>query len=450
MIVTALVLMVGMVAAFRRSHDILHPLLFLAPLFLYSAAVEPWLVRDKLDRFFANQEDVEVVLYLYLFSVAALVFGALHRSQTGRAAGKQTLPLQDRDRATLQQAAMLLAVVGLAAYAYGIINVGGFVAAFSRAKGGGETGSGYIGEAMNLGLVAAALVALSRYRRGWTQGTLMLLVLGLLPNLVQGTFGGRRGPLFLSMTALVVAWLITRRKPPHLLTLGCALAVVCLSVAFVWSQRPVLYLGSEEQIDWGAFQTTLAQDEIDAGNNFVYGVGFVTAIRHSGQYTWGRELAVNLFVRPIPKQLWPTKYEDVGANWVTNEYPGLGHLTTDDWLDAVGWIPLAGSSATSISDLFGEFGWGAVLVMYLVGCGFAFLRSRRLSHGGVWDLLYFEALILSIYLATQSFSAFYHRYLILAIPTLIAWRVFALPKSRRASSPMGGRHHATLPGHVAT
>ena len=176
-------------------------------------------------------------------------------------------------------------------------------------------------------------------------------------------------------------------------------------------------------MNWGAFQTTLSQEEIDEGSNFVYGVGFVTVTRHSGQFTWGRELAVNLLVRPIPKQLWPTKYEDAGADWVTNHYPGLGHMTTDDWLNAVGWLPFAGSSAISISDLFGEFGWGAVLVVYLVGRGFAFLRSRRLSRGGVWDLLYFEALILSIYLATQSFSAFYHRYLILAVPTIIAWHL---------------------------
>ncbi len=286
---------------------------------------------------------------------------------------------------------------------------------------------------MNLGLVAAALVALSRYRRGWTQGTLILLFLGLLPNLVQGTFGGRRGPLFLALAGLVVAWLITRPQRPRLLALCCALAGVLLSVAFVSSQRRFLYLGSDEQVNWGAFQTTLSQEEIDEGSNFVYSVGFVSTTRHSAQFTWGHKLAVNLLVRPIPRQLWPTKYEDVGATWVTSKYPGLGHATTDDWLNAVGWLPLAGSSAISITDLFGEFGWGAVLVMYLVGRWFAFLRSRRLSRGGVWDLLYFEALILSIYLATQSFSAFYHRYLILAVPTIVAWKVFThrRPRSRR-------------------
>ena len=436
---SALVLTAGTAVAYRRTRDILHPLLFLGPLFLYGTVLEPWLVRNQLDRFFVNQKDVEVVLYLYLLSVAALAIGVLHRTHTKRDGGQGRVPIRQRDRLSLQRIAILLATVGLATYAYGILNVGGFVAAFSRVKGGGYTSSGYTNEAMNLGLVAAALVALARYRRGWTQGTLVLLFLGLLPNLVQGTFGGRRGPLFLSLTGLVVAWLITRPQRPRLLALCCALTGVFLSVALVWSQRSFLYLGSDEEVNWGAFQTTLSQQEINEGSNFVYGAGLVSATRHSGEFTWGRRLAVNLLVRPIPKQLWPTKYEDAGADWVTNEHPGLAHLTTDDWLNAVGWLPLAGSSASSISDLFSEFGWAAVLVMYLVGRGFAFLRSRRLSSGGVWDLLYFEALILSIYLATQSFSAFYHRFLILAVPTIVAWNVFLhrQPRSHRVPPRVG-------------
>ena len=66
---------------------------------------------------------------------------------------------------------------------------------------------------------------------------------------------------------------------------------------------------------------------------------------------------------PVPRQLWPTKYADVGASWVTNEYPGLGHLSEREWMLGVGWVPLAGSTARAISDLWGEFSWGAVLAM---------------------------------------------------------------------------------------
>ena len=160
-----------------------------------------------------------------------------HRSHTRLAGEQGRVPIRHRDRVNLQRIAILLATVGLAAYAYGILNVGGFVAAFSRVKGGGETGSGYINEAMNLGLVTAALVALSRYRRRWTQGTLTLLFLGLLPNLVQGTFGGRRGPLFLSLMGLVLAWLITRPRRPRLLAAVPALSLVCASRSRLYGPR---------------------------------------------------------------------------------------------------------------------------------------------------------------------------------------------------------------------
>ena len=198
------------------------------------------------------------------------------------------------------------------------------------------------------------------------------------------------------------------------------LAVALFSVAFVWSQRQHLYLSSENaEIRWHEFMNVLRKDEVTQSNNFIYGTGLVLANEHAGRYTWGREIAVNLFVRPIPRQFWPTRYEDVGATWVNSEYPGLGSLTPMEWLATVGWVPFAGSSAMSISDLHGEFGWGVVLAMYLIGLGFAELRLRRRTRGGLWQLLYLEALMLSLYLATQSFSAFYHRFLVLAVPTVL-------------------------------
>jgi hypothetical protein len=425
---TALVLLSSAVIAFYKTRDILHPLLFLAPLFLYSCVLEPWLVRSELDRFFANPDDLNLVLVLNLMSVSALMLGGLHRLTTRmparlRANGQRSL--NDGERATLRHIAAALALVGLLAYSVGIVNAGGFVSAFSQVKGGGYSSSGYIGESMNLGLVAAAMIALSQLHRRWTATSLAVLVLGLLPNLVQGTFGGRRGPLFLVLAAAMFSWVISRRRTPRLATVGTALAVILMAVVFVGSQRQRLHLGSDDlEIRWDDFATALTLGDIDQSNNFVYGAGLVIATQKSSHYTWGRELAVNLLVRPIPKQVWPDKYADVGATWVTSDHPGLGALTPNEWLFGVGWVPFQGSSAMCIFNLFADFSWGAVVVMYLIGRAFAELRYRRLAQQGVWDLLYLEALMLTIYLATQSFSAFYHRYLILAVPTLLMWELF--------------------------
>ncbi len=448
---TALTLMLGTSVAFMRTRDVLHPMLFLGPLFFYSTVVDPWLVRDSLPLFFRQMADVEGVLVLQLVAMAALVGGALHDVFGARAAPRpgrvvrQQQGLREHERVMLQRAALLLATYAVAAYSYSIANVGGFTAAFSQAKGGGYAASGYITEGMNLSLAAVAMVALSRYRQGWTVQSFALLVAGLIPNLVQGTFGGRRGPLFLALAGGLTAWLIVQRRSPKLWVAWSSLAAALLSVAFIGSQRQSLYLGSEAAVSWENFRSSLTQADADEGNNFIYGAGFILATQQSGQYTWGRELAVNLLVRPIPRQLWPSKYEDAGATWVTNNYPGLGHLTEGDWLSAVGWLPLAGASAISLSDLFGEFGWGAVLALYLIGRGFSALSIRRVTRGGVWTLLYLEALILSIYLATQSFSAFYHRYLILSVPTIVAWYVIVGRKaqSTRTAPP---RRVGVMPG----
>jgi len=435
--VTALVLVVGIVFAYRESRDVLQPMMFLGPLFLFSTAVEPWMVREELARFFPRTEDVNIVLGLYLVCVVALVGGALHyelRNASRHIQGRRR-PLGERENRILLRVAAVLASWALVSYFYGIANVGGFEAAFSQAKGGGRSASGYISEAMNLSLVAAVMTALSRYRRGWTPRTLTLLLLGLMPNLLQGTFGGRRGPLFLALAAALLSWFIARRRAPKFWMVWPPLAVAGLAVVFIGSQRQSLHLGSNEGVTWEEFTGALTQSNVDEGNNFVYGAAFVLATRQAGEFTWGRELAVNVLVRPVPRQLWPTKYEDAGATWITSNYPGLGHITRADWLASVGWLPLQGSSALSISDLYGEFSWGTVLVFYLIGRGFAELNRRRRMRGGMWELLYLEALILSIYLATQSFSAFYHRYLILAVPTAIAWRVFVDRRSQPARRP---------------
>ena len=128
--------------------------------------------------------------------MAALVIGLLHqdRSRRGIENGHPgRTSLAKRDRAQLHAIALTLGIVGLGCYAYGIVNVGGFVTVYSRFKGGGYATSGYVAEATNLGLVSAMMIALSQFRRGLTGESLLVLVIGLLPNLLQGTFGGRRG-----------------------------------------------------------------------------------------------------------------------------------------------------------------------------------------------------------------------------------------------------------------
>ncbi len=42
---------------------------------------------------------------------------------------------------------------------------------------------------------------------------------------------------------------------------------------------------------------------------------------------------------------------------------------------------------------------------------------------GIWTVLFLEAMILSVYIPTQSLSALMHRYTFMAVLTLLLWMV---------------------------
>ena len=197
---TALVLIAGMLAAHRATGDVLHPMMFLGPLFLYSAALEPWLVRGDLPRYFTDPNDVLYVATLNLCAVTALVLGTLRRApRHARVRIPQTRALFLAEKLLLPRVALVLAICGLAAYSVRDPERGWLRQRLLPGEGGRYSTSGYLTEAMNLSLVAAVMIALSRLRRGWTIPSLVVLAVALIPHLLQGTFGGRRGPLFLAV-----------------------------------------------------------------------------------------------------------------------------------------------------------------------------------------------------------------------------------------------------------
>jgi hypothetical protein len=103
----------------------------------------------------------------------------------------------------------------------------------------------------------------------------------------------------------------------------------------------------------------------------------------------------------------------------------VGGIPDAEWVAAVGWIPLRGSAAGFITDLFLEFSWGALLFCYLLGRFYGALWRKAATLGGVWTLLFIEAAALSVYIPTQSVSAVFHRFLFMTIPTLLLWKLMA-------------------------
>ena len=79
---------------------------------------------------------------------------------------------------------------------------------------------------------------------------------------------------------------------------------------FLVAHRDQIYLGSD--FDFAKDRAAYAF-EAGAGNEFVYGAGAILHADALGEHGWGRRYATVLLVRPIPRFLWPSKYDDAAA-----------------------------------------------------------------------------------------------------------------------------------------
>lgn len=436
---TFAVIALGAWYAFSRSGDSFHPAVIVAvPLgFVYGIWPLFLNVDAGLDSLFGADE-LSDVAFLYFLALAAFYLGllrlpkprALHwmRNSASRAGITPfSLTLTPMARKRLFTAALALGAIALAAYVEMISNVGGFLSAYSRAKGGGRSYSGFVGEAVLLSFPAIVLYALSRQGTGRVRAADVLLMLAIAsPSLIQGTLGGRRGPLFLVLVVLFLAWFLMLGRSPRLRTVLIGLGVAGFAVVLVMTQRHHLYLGSGGEFDASRVTDFFSSEEL-ASNDYVAGVATVLTDRYYGDYTWGAPHIITLLVRPIPRQIWPTKYEDAGA------FLGYTVVSGGEWSRheiVLGFAPPTGSAVGFVANLHSDFAWGVVLALYLFGWSLAVLWKRHRLRGGLWSILFVEAMILSVYLPTQSFSAFYHRFLIMAIVSVLAWNYWIKASAR--------------------
>jgi len=249
------------------------------------------------------------------------------------------------------------------------------------------------------------------------------------PGLIHGTFGGRRGPLFITLCALFFAWILARWRLPKWRTIGLVMLAIVAAVVFIQSQRRKVYLGSENKVDVNRFVELVRAPELSEGDNFVFSAGDILVTHETEFFHWGRTFVMNYVVRPVPKQLWPSKYDDA-AEYLYGG--GQTDLSDADWLRTVGWIPLSGSASNLVADLYAEFSWGAILGCWLLGRFIGVTWRNFRVRGGFWVFMYMCVGILSVYLPTQSFSAFFHRFLYMNIVTYLLWRYWMHPRDRMA------------------
>ena len=409
---------------YRRTSDAFHPAVLVSPLFFYMYCAWPLVLNlhGGLYRFF-SPSSLEYVSLVYLLSITCFYVGLSrrgHGKQQGASIDIFDIRIEERTRKQIANLSVFLGVLAVGAYLYKISNVGGFEEAYSHPKGGGHVSSGYISESVLFSFPAVLLYAISRKEGKVSAIDFIAVLIMMSPHLIQGTLGGRRGPIFLGLATLFVSWFIAKRERPKMATTIVGVGLCGLAVLFVWSHRQDVYLGSGGQVEVErVWEKVVPEGQVSQGNTYVAGAATVEMAKRLHFYYWGYRYFVTLFIRPIPKQIWPTKYEDMGADWLLH----YGENVRDQrYRNTVGFVPLAGSAVGYVADAYLEFSWGVLLFSYLLGRVFHAAWMRHVRQGGLWSVLYLVMIVLSIYLAAQSVTAWAYRLIFIGGLTFLSWK----------------------------
>lgn len=413
-----------MATAYVRARDPLHPAFVLGPMLLFLYVGVPLYLLQG-DGFFGYLTDEQAVFAqaINLAGVCALCGGILVGGRGVRFAEGACAAATG---ARVEPIAFFLGAMGLAGFVAGILGVGGFENAYGRGYGGGWSDSGYARELYHLTISAILLLfatgEVGRRGRAW-------LWIGLFaaPFLIHGTLGARRGPTFVIVVAVVAGSYLMRRTRPALgivLAGGAALGVLLLVLV---SNREHIYIGSDFELS-GNPKTYI---DAGGGNEFLYGAGAIVATTKLNSFSWGGRYATVLLIRPIPRAFWPTKYEDAARWFGKNIEVNLG-IDGDEFIRVLGWRPTIGAAPGIIADMWIEFAWGGLAVLFLIG--FAYGRTWRaavMSASGA-SLAYAALLCLSLYLVLQTFEAMAFRFLVIVVPAWIALKLVGAARSTRS------------------
>ena len=435
LIATAFIALLGTLIAFDGSRDVFHPMIFIGPMMAFLYGWMPWKLYAEhgLDRFFDHQQLIFVAT-LNIIGVAAFVFSCL---ATGVRVPRQKQALLTRPTGRQMNRLLLgggiAGSIGLACWAATIIEVGGFVAAYSTSYSGGWDSNGYVRDGSILLLIALLMAVYVRSAGGPRLLSYAFMLVFGLPWLAGAILMARRGPTFELVTFVLMGWYINRKKRPPIFAVG--VTGVCLGwlVLFLVTNRGNIYLGSDFDVKTDV--SNIVQDS-DTGNEWIYGAGTVLSSEHRNHYFWMRRYIAQVLVRPIPTAIWTNKYADFGV-------PELLHNagTGEGFGDALGWKGADGSAPGIVADLWVEVWWGAPLLMALLGWAYGFVWRKAVTRGAGWSTQYVIFAALSIYLVMQTMEAVIFRSLLLSIPAWLTWRYALRPQPEPALRPQRRLEH---------
>jgi hypothetical protein len=400
------------VYTYRKYGDVFHPLVFLSPMFGFIYVYMPMVVIRSGELFsFVTEDQAVFVQLIVLASFVALAIGCLMGSRHD----DEPIPAQPRvsiDGSALRSGAYVAGGVGMAAWGITMINVGGIAGAYSTSYGGGWSDYGYVRDAAYLLLVA--LLALLSPEGSRTKSLVRkgAVVAFAMPWLLQGLLGARRGPTFMIAVAVAVSWFMARNKRPPLFATVAGGSCLGLLLIFLVSNRSSIHLGTDFELQDNAQLFKGA-----AYNEYIFGAGTIIASNSIGEYFWGRRWIAELFVRPVPRQVWPDKYIDFG---IPEQYVGIAGGTV---LDRMGWAENPGAAPAIVADLWAEWSWLGIPMLGFFGWyyGRAWKRAA-LWGGGLAISRYVIVVMLSIFLITQTMEAIIFRFAILMTVSWFLWR----------------------------
>ena len=324
---------------------------------------------------------------------------------------------------------------GLLCWCITIVNVGGFVNAYSASYSGGWDDSGYVRDGSLL-LLTGILLAVSALSMGASRlGSLLVIVMYGTPWLSQALLMARRGPTFAFVVVVLMGWYFNRSKRPPILAVTLLSGCLGWLVLFLVTNRSSIYLGSNFDVSTDVSNIV---EKPDTGNEYIYGSGTVLSAERRDHYFWMRRYLAQVMVRPIPSAIWPTKYEDFGV-------PELLHNagTGEGFGDALGWVGASGSAPGIVADLWVELWWLAVPAMAALGYAYGWVWRRAVVRGGPWTSQYVILSALSIYLVMQTMEAVIFRTILLSLPCWLSWR-WALKANRIEGRSLGPERRSDL------
>ncbi len=434
LLLTALTILGSLFASYRRTRDPMSPLVVFAPMLFYAYVFHSYAVisHPNFKSFLPNPSDVEFVLTVNLLCILGFCMGVCHyrRSSTDQ---KRFQILEQETSSAVRyrffQLGMLLGTMAFVSFWYMVMSMGGPLKMLYLAKPAFGKHSGYLGEMPMLTFPALFLLAAAWQGKRLTLSRLICVIYVASTQVSTAIIGKRRGTIFITVATLAAFWYVVKNKKPNwkvMISGVCALGLVLLYVAANRSSNSLLNIG-ESATD--RLVATLSASDLTGGDEFISAAGVIITSDRFDFHYMGKRFLVTLFIRPIPSFIWPSKWEFFGMRDLKYR-PGGGGMDRELWLEAVGYRATSGSATGFAADAFLEWSWGCFIACYILGRGFGWLWKKWVSVGGVWTVLYAEAMILSVFLPSQSLSAWLYRFLLLSIPTAIVFSVLRVSRPR--------------------